>query len=107
MQVSWKGISKGVIALAVVGGLGAHNTITSLTLAKQQEAIESLLAIGEMSLELEDKHTKMLWDLHRRVSELEREDNRLLAHIKWFVMRRSGTDELRKMEAAVARLEAE
>jgi hypothetical protein len=45
-------------------------------------------------------------ELERRLEKLEKENGRLEAHIKWFVMRRSGTDELRKMEAAMTRLEA-
>jgi hypothetical protein len=45
--------------------------------------------------------------LREKVARMEKEDQRLQSHIKWFVMRRSGTDELRKMEAAVAKMEAD
>ena len=81
---------------------------------KQQEALEILVSNVTVVVEHEQTQETRIWDLHRRMMVLETrtvalnlEDERLLAHIKWFVMRRSGTNELRKMEAAVARLEAE
>ena len=72
----------------------------------QQKSLEILEGGCEAPIEHEQSQEDRIWDLHRRVKALEAEDERLLAHIKWFVMRRSGTNELRKMEAVVARLEA-
>lgn len=106
MHVPWKGI----IAATVVGALF---TLQGYTLTEQQNALEGLLTIAQKQLEVDkDTHTK-LWDLHRRVLKLEaadrgfaEQDHRLMAHIRWFVMRRSGTDELKRMEAAIKTLEA-
>ncbi len=78
---------------------------TIATITRQQNAIESLIDRAEAYEAIYKDQNVKLWDLHDRVLALEAEDERLLAHIKWFVMRRSGTNELRKMEAAVARLE--
>ena len=75
------------------------------TTREQQSTIETLVDSAAMTAEHEQGQETKLWDLHRRVLALEAENERLSAHIKWFVMRRSGTDELRKMEAAVAKLE--
>ena len=79
--------------------------VLSYTITQQQSAIGSLLDITEIDAEIYRTHNIKLWDLHERVKKLEAEDQRLMAHIRWFVMRRSGTNELRQMEAAVARLE--
>ena len=75
------------------------------TINKQQDTIETMIDRVAMTVEHEQSQEDRIWDLHRRVKALEAEDERLLAHIKWFVMRRSGTDELRMMVAAVERLE--
>ena len=114
MQVSWKGIDKGAAALAVIGGLSAHAILNTLTIREHQRAISAMVEYAAVDVEAANDTNKKLWDLHRRVVVLERENNqlvaedqRLLAHIRWFVMRRSGTDELRKMEAAIERLEAD
>ena len=76
------------------------------TIQGQQKSLEILESGHAATVEHEQSQENRIWDLHRRVKALEAEDKRLMAHIKWFVMRRSGTDELRKMEAVVARLEA-
>ena len=75
------------------------------TIREHQRTLETLVDSAAMTAEHEQGQETKLWDLHRRVIALELEDERLSAHIKWFVMRRSGTDELRKMEAAVKKLE--
>ena len=69
------------------------------------QANETALAVDIQVIERQRDDYKKLWDLHRRVEALEGQDQRIMAHIRWFVMRRSGTDELRKMEAAIERLE--
>ena len=74
---------------------------------EHQESLETLESGFAATVEHKRSQTYRIWGLHRRVEALEKEDKRLQAHIKWFVMRRSGTNELRKMEAAVARLEGE
>ena len=73
---------------------------------KTFETLETLESSAAATVEHEQSQENRIWDLHRQVKALEAEDERLLAHIKWFVMRRSGTDELRMMVAAVERLEA-
>ena len=95
-----------ILTVLLGAGLAALMVLNFLTIRRQQTAITILMnmAIDGTAI-FEDHHTK-IWDLRQRVGALEQEDKRLLSHIKWFVMRRSGTDELRKMEAAVARLEA-
>lgn len=77
-----------------------------LIVREQQKALGTLIDGAAVSVEFERGQETKLWDLHRRIEALEKEDERLMSHIKWFVMRRSGTNELRKMEAVVARLEA-
>ena len=86
-----------------IAGLTTLSVVTNLTVTKQQEAIEKLLDIEVVSLELAQTHTKMLWDLHRRTQKLEREDKRLSAHIKWYIMERSGIRELARLERAMER----
>jgi len=75
------------------------------TIREHQKALEALVDSAAMTAGHEQGQETKLWDLHYRVRALEAEDERLSAHIKWFVMRRSGTDELRKMEAAIEKLE--
>lgn len=75
-----------------------------LMIQKQQKSLEILESGFTVTVEHEQSQEDRIWDLHRRVKVLGKEDERLLSHIKWFVMRRSGTNELRKMEVAVARL---
>lgn len=72
---------------------------------QQQVALEVLLDTVAGNMEYDMDQQAKLWDLHRRVLALEDNDERLEAHIRWFVMRRSGTNELRKMEAAIRKLE--
>jgi hypothetical protein len=71
----------------------------------QQEAIEALASVAVSDMDLDAAQEAKLWDLHRRVVKLENEDQRIMAHVKWFVQRRSGTAELRKMERAIENLE--
>lgn len=93
--------------ISLLGGfLFGIIVFNSLAIREQQKAIEILESDSTVIIEHEQSQEDRIWDLHRRVKALEAEDERLLAHIKWFVMRRSGTNELRKMERAVARLEA-
>ena len=94
-----------LIIVALVS-LYALTFANSYVIWEQQTIVEACLDMAAEDSELIVNHNAKLWDLHYRVLALEAEDERLLAHIKWFVMRRSGTDELRKMEVAVARLEA-
>ena len=86
-------------------GLLALVIINFFIVQEQQTVIETLIDSVALTAEHEQTQETKLWDLHDRVLALEAEDERLLAHIKWFVMRRSGTDELRKMEAAIKKLE--
>jgi hypothetical protein len=94
--------------------LSAAILANTATMIFQGRAIKSLIESNTASVEFDSNMLKQsqedytkLWDLHRRVLALENETKRLEAHIKWFVMRRSGTNELRKMEAAVDKLEKE
>ena len=73
---------------------------------EKQKSLEILESDSVATIEHEQSQEDRIRDLRRRVKALEKEDERLLEHIKWFVMRRSGISELHKMEAAVARLEA-
>ena len=98
MQVHWKQLIGGTI---IAGAF----TLQGYTINKQQDAIDGLIGIAMKDMELDAAQETKLWDLHRRVVLLEQEDERIMAHVRWFVMRRSGTDELRKMEATVERLE--
>ncbi len=101
MQVSIKGLTKLVATTTIIVMLGANSYITY----KQQDTLDTLLGIAINATRTDMQHQSMLWDLHRRVGKLEHEDQRIMAHVRWFVMRRSGTDELRKMETVVAKLE--
>jgi len=92
------------VLISLIGVLGAINF---LVIWEQHKAIEILESSFIMTVEHEQSQEDRIWDLHHQVKVLEKEDERLLAHIKWFVMRRSGTDELRKMETVMAKLEAE
>lgn len=98
MQVSWKEI----VAASVILGI---MSLQEYTISKQQDTLEGLLSISSMTVQLEAEQERKLWDLHHRVLALEKEDQRIMAHVKWFVMRRSGTAELRRMERAIERLE--
>ena len=73
---------------------------------EQQKTFKILMSNSAATVEHEQSQKDRIWNLHHQVKALGKEDERLLAHIKWFVMRRSGTDELRKMETAIAKLEA-
>ena len=99
-KVPWKQI----IAASIVAGMFS---LQGFTIAKQQDIIDTLLDVAISNTKLDLLHDQRIWDLHRRVVALEAEDQRIMAHVRWFVMRRSGTNELRRMEAAISRLEAE
>lgn len=86
--------------------LGLLIAFNWLTIWEQQKVLKALVDGAIVSVEFEQSQETKIWALYRRVEALKKEDERLLSHIKWFVMRRSGTNELRKMEAAVAVLEA-
>ena len=86
----------GLLWISIVNTVTNHN---------QQKVSDKVGKIVSLMVELDQIQETKLWDLHDRVLALEAEDERLSAHIKWFVMRRSGTDELRKMEAAIKKLE--
>jgi hypothetical protein len=96
-----------VVESAVVGVALGCTIVLGLTVKEQQDTISALVMLEGQDSELEQRQEAMLWDLHRRVLALEGQDERIMAHIRWFVMRRSGTDELRRMEAAIVKLEAE
>ncbi len=95
-------------------GVLAIGIVNAVTISEQQTAVELMVTALAENVEYDVKYERRVWDLHQRVMQLEgrtvalsSEDERLMAHIRWFVMRRSGTDELRRMEAAVVRLERE
>jgi hypothetical protein len=89
-----------VLFLAV---LAINTTINVI----QNHIINKLVAESVVSMEYQNLVAAEVLILREKVARLEKEDQRLQSHIKWFVMRRSGTDELRKMEAAVAKMEAD
>jgi hypothetical protein len=89
-----------VLFLAIL----AINTITNVI---QNHIINKIVAENVVSMEYQNLVAAEVLILREKVARLEKEDQRLQSHIKWFVMRRSGTDELRKMEAAVAKMEAD
>lgn len=84
----------------------ALGVINFLTTMGQQKALETLVEDSVVSVGYNWQQGNQLQELRRRIDALEREVERQMSHIKWFVMRRSGTDELRKMETAVTKLEA-
>jgi hypothetical protein len=96
-------VAKHAVICAFVGVLSVQGAI----ILKQQAAINSLIWIANANAEFDRVTITKMWDLHRRVVALESEDQRIMSHVRWFVMRRSGTDELRRMEQAVERLEVE
>jgi hypothetical protein len=89
-----------VLFLAIL----AINTITNVI---QNHIINKIVAENVVSMEYQNLVAAEVLILREKVARMEKEDQRLQSHIKWFVMRRSGTDELRKMEAAVAKMEAD
>ena len=91
--------------IGFIVGLAMLIAANLFRIREHQSTLETLVDSAAMTAEHEQGQETKLWDLHRRVLALEAEDERLSAHIKWFVMRRSGTDELRKMEAAIKKLE--
>jgi len=98
-------VLRAVAVSAFVAGTITVSVLNTLTIRQQQDVISQLVDIAAADAEFDMRQDIMLWDLHRRVLALEAEDDRIMAHVRWFVMRRSGTDELRKMELAVAKLE--
>ena len=94
------------VAFAMIAIIGSVVAVQAYTITKQQDAIGSLIATATAATKIHEEDHKKFWDLHRRVQALEGQDQRIMAHIKWFVMQRSGTDELRKMEAAMVHLGA-
>lgn len=98
VQAATSGVALGALASTLVLGI---------TTQKQQDTIEQLIEIDALASEYDMQQQAKLWDLHRRMLALEAEDQRIMAHVKWFVMRRSGTAELARMERAIERLEAQ
>jgi len=94
-------VSNGVAAGALVASV-----LLGITVRQQQKTLDGLLDIAIVDSQFDQQQDAMLWDLHRRVLKLEKEDERIMAHVRWFVMRRSGSVELAKMALAVDRLEA-
>jgi hypothetical protein len=93
---------------AVAVGLAAGTIgVLALTVHKQQDTIDNLVELSAYEAQFDQEVQAKLWDLHRRVMVLEAEDQRIMAHVRWFVMRRSGTAELRRMEQAIRNLEAD
>ena len=94
------------IAIGVVmAALLMMCAINSLTIHEQQKTLDTTIDTMAAMNGDDTLAQSRIWDLHRRVTRLETEAKRLHQHIKWFVMRRSGTNELRKMEAAIKHLE--
>ena len=69
-------VSNGVAAGALVASV-----LLGLTVRQQQKTLDGLLDIAIVDSQFDQQQDAMLWDLHRRVLKLEKEDERIMAHV--------------------------
>lgn len=94
-----------VQTLATVA-LAASTALLGLTVKEQQVAIEKLVENDAIALEADYQTSRWLADLERRTSSLEAEDERIMAHVRWYIQERSGIRELARLERAMEERDA-